>query len=1065
MPTWSCWRRNRASYPDRVPTALTLLDGVSWRGQAIPGDRVASLLAALAGRPEGVADSRLIDKIWADDEPANPTKALHVLVSRVRATLGADAVERYDGGYRLGVPPDDVDALLLRRLAREAGAALDAGEAQRAADLAARAAGLDVAGENVAHGPLAELRHDAAADQQRSERVLGLALAAAGRDHDALPHLEAVHGGAVHDTAVTAALLRSLAATAGSAAALERYEEYREELADRLGVDPDPALQRLHRELLVADSPVRDGVHFDADTLLGREEDLAELRAAVRRFRLVSVLGPGGLGKTRVAHVLAREASQPRVYFVELVGVTSGDDVVAEVGAALGVRGSVTGRRTLTPAQLADVRSQIAAELDTAPTLLVLDNCEHVLESVASLVALLLVTTRDLRVLTTSRAPLGLAAEQVVALRQLAADDAADLFDRRARAARADADLPREVVGDIVARLDGLPLAIELAAARVRTMTVEEVRRRLDDLFTLLRSRDRSAPERHRTLTAVIEWSWDLLDPADREGMARLSVFHDGFTRETALAVLGRDGADLVENLAEQSLLTVTEADGGTRFRMLETVREFAAERLTGTGLRDDAQRRQDAWAAAYAERCGAGLFGAGEIAAVDDLAAEENNLADVLRRAIRDGDRAMVAQLLACLGGFWTISGNHPRIFTIADSAEMLLVDWDPPEDLLTTAQLVLSWLTVHLSWMPNRSIDRLRAALERWGVPDHPWARVAYTMFVEAERDGVPVDERVADMARRSGDPVTAQMGMLWAGLVSENSGDIAKSAAYAREGLTHPPLTPYLEGALHAQLAQLGMSVGDHESATRHADIAVPILRRLHADDDARSLQLIAFMNTLLDGDPDAAEAMLADLEGESVDARLSSQMGVAAARAELALARGDVSAGLRFFDEALTSVAPIEGFEFNGISPWVLLAAAGSLVARVRYGSTPADRRRAVELRDLLAQHHLDHVADGELPYLDFPLNGVLVAAVGAWAACEEDADVREDGVHLLAIADRWAYNRSFPVMSWATLSGLTERKNPGRLDEAMAEYADRPPADLVEEARALLRRVGTTTSSS
>ena len=123
-----------------------------------------------------------------------------------------------------------------------------------------------------------------------------------------------------------------------------------------------------------------------------------------------------------------------------------------------------------------------------------LDNCEHVLESVASLVALLLVTTRDLRVLTTSRAPLGLAAEQVVALRQLAADDAAELFDRRARAARADADLPRDVVGDIVARLDGLPLAIELAAARVRTMTVEEVRRRLDDLFSLLRSRDRSAP-------------------------------------------------------------------------------------------------------------------------------------------------------------------------------------------------------------------------------------------------------------------------------------------------------------------------------------------------------------------------------------------------------------------------------------------------------------------------------------------------------------------------------------------------------------------------------------------
>ena len=548
-----------------MPTALTLLDGVTWQGQAVPGDRVAALLATLASRPEGVTDGRLIKRIWDDDEPANPTKALQVLVSRVRTTLGADSVERYDGGYRLGVPADDVDALLLRRLTREAASALESGDASRAADLAARATRLGGGDARSDEGPLAELRGDAAADRRRAGRVLGLALSASGREQEALPHLEVAHAEAIHDVPVTAALLRSVAETAGPAAALERYEAYREGLVDRLGVDPDPSLQRLHRELLVADSPVRDGVHFEADDLLGRDDDLAELRTAVRRSRLVSVVGPGGLGKTRVAHVLAREASQPRVYFVELVGVTSGDDVVAEVGAALGVRGSVTGRRTLTPAQLADVRSQIASELDTAPTLLVLDNCEHVLESVASLVALLLVTTRDLRVLTTSRAPLGLAAEQVVALRQLAPEDASALFVQRARAARADAELPAGAVADVVARLDGLPLAIELAAARVRTMTVEEVRRRLDDLFGLLRSRDRSAPERHRTLTAVIEWSWNLLDPADQDGMARLSVFHDGFTRDTARAVLGPGGADLVETLAEQSLLTVSEAEGATQ--------------------------------------------------------------------------------------------------------------------------------------------------------------------------------------------------------------------------------------------------------------------------------------------------------------------------------------------------------------------------------------------------------------------------------------------------------------------------------------------------------------------
>ena len=223
--------------------------------------------------------------------------------------------------------------------------------------------------------------------------------------------------------------------------ALDRYEAYRSDLRDRLGVDPDESLQRIHRELLAADDPVRTGVRFDAEELLGRDADLARLRASVQAGRLTSIIGPGGIGKTRIAHVLAREATQSRVHFVELVGITSSEDVVAEVGAALGVRGSVTGRQTHTPAQRSDIRGRIAQELDTTPTLLVLDNCEHVVEAVASLVAFLLVTVRDLRVVTTSRAPLNIAAERVVLLGQLEPADGAALFVRRARAARPTADL------------------------------------------------------------------------------------------------------------------------------------------------------------------------------------------------------------------------------------------------------------------------------------------------------------------------------------------------------------------------------------------------------------------------------------------------------------------------------------------------------------------------------------------------------------------------------------------------------------------------------------------------
>ena len=237
------------------------------------------------------------------------------------------------------------------------------------------------------------------------------------------------------------------------------------------------SLQRLHRELLAADDPVRTGIRYDAEELLGREADLARLRSSVRSSRLTSIIGPGGIGKTRIAHVLAREATQARVHFVELVGITSPDDVVPEIGAALGVRDSVTSRRTHTPAQRADIRGRIAQELDTGPTLLVLDNCEHVVEAVASLVAFLLVTARDLRVVTTSRAPLNIAAEHVVPLDQLSAVDGAALFVRRATGrAPQRRPRPRPRRRRVVARLDGLPLAIELAAARIRTMSLEELR-------------------------------------------------------------------------------------------------------------------------------------------------------------------------------------------------------------------------------------------------------------------------------------------------------------------------------------------------------------------------------------------------------------------------------------------------------------------------------------------------------------------------------------------------------------------------------------------------------------
>ena len=194
----------------------------------------------------------------------------------------------------------------------------------------------------------------------------GLALTRSGPEREALDLLEAVNQEGHDSPELFAALLRAEAAVSGRTAALDRYEAYRSDLRDRLGVDPDESLQRIHRELLAADDPVRTGVRFDAEELLGREADLARLRAAVRAGRLTSIIGPGGIGKTRIAHVLAREATQSRVHFVELVGITSSEDVVAEVGAALGVRGSVTGGRR-TPRRSAPTSAAGSPRSSTPP--------------------------------------------------------------------------------------------------------------------------------------------------------------------------------------------------------------------------------------------------------------------------------------------------------------------------------------------------------------------------------------------------------------------------------------------------------------------------------------------------------------------------------------------------------------------------------------------------------------------------------------------------------------------------------------------------------------------------
>ncbi len=1032
---------------------LRLLGAPSWDGVPLVGGRPHALLAALVLEPRGLTVAQLVEQVWVDDPPATPGKALQVLVSRVRSSTTPGVVELTETGYRLGLEPDEVDVLALGLQVGEAREALREGDTVRAADLAEAARSCPEPGRDDTAGPLATLRALAGRTLEAADDLLGRALSRQGRHAEALPLLEAAAERWTDDAGVLSDLLRSMAAVGGPAVALGRYETYREDLADRLGVDPAPELQRVHRELLAADDPVRTGLRWDGDGLLGREGDLARLRGAMASSRLVTVLGPGGIGKTSIAQVLARESPLPHVHVVELVGVGTGDDVVAAVGAALGVRGSMATRLTLSAAQQADVRSRIAQELDAGPTLLVLDNCEHVLEPVASLVAFLLATTRDLQVLATSRAPLRLGAERAVPLSQLSGDHAVELFVRRASATRPDAVLDPAAVRAVVDRLDGLPLAVELAAARVRTMTVAEVAAALHDRLATLRSRDRSAPDRHRTLEAVIAWSWDLLDADEQRALAWLSVFQDGFDRATARAVLGSAGPELVDVLVEQSLLVLVEDAGRTRFRALETIREYAAVQLERTGGVADATAAQHAWALALADTYGDLVVAEQQAEAVDELVRDQNNLTDVLRHGLATGDRPLVARLVSLLGSLWTITGDQPRLFAVCDAAADLLSGWEVPDGLHEEAQSAAGVLMVHLSWMPAIDLSGLRGLLEQGPEPQRTWGIIGRTIHVAGEP--AEASARLVAAASAQDRPAVAGGLLLWASLVAENAGDVAAAYEHAEQALAVGPLPPYIAASLHAELSQLAMSVGDHHAAARHAATAWPLLERVHSLTDAYSLKVATALAPLLDGRVDEAEAMLESFGVPDGDAaQMQARMTWQVAQAELANARGQHEVAIARYDEIVDMV--LDADPGGGINPWLMLAASAALVSRARFGDG-TDAGRAAELRDLLVASG-PGLTEERLWFADLPLNGVLLVALASWVLRFGDVGQHADGVRLLAFAHRWSYNRSVPVIAWEPMVALAEKAEPGLVGRLVTELADRPGPELLPEAAAVLDRV-------
>ncbi|MDI6100090.1 BTAD domain-containing putative transcriptional regulator [Actinoplanes sp. NEAU-A12] len=973
-------------------------------GTPIPpgGPRQRALLAMLlldAGRPAGI--DRLIDGLYGDEPPAGAGNALQSQVSRLRQEL---PVELDPAGYRLAVPRDEVDAHRFADLAAAGRRALAAADPAGAIPPLREAVALwrgeplaDVRDAPFAHAHvsrLTELHLGAVEDLYEAEAATGAPVphAVAG-----LRDLIAAHP---LRERLRALLMRTLAAAGRPAEALAAYEDARRTLAEELGADPSPELAALHTTLLrrpaaipaqfvpgpaqsmpdpvqsgagpvrAARGPVRHGVPSQLTSFVGRDDELPRVAAALRTRRLVTLHGPGGAGKTRLAAEIAARHSGD-VHFVELAAAGP-DDVPRAVLVALGLRDVVLNSPAAPATAFAPpgVLDRLVTALAERRLLLVLDNCEHVVAAAADLAARLLAGAPGLRILATSREPLAITGEALCPVGGLPEAPAVQLFaDRAADVVRGFAVTTENaaVVHRLCRTLDGLPLAVELAAARMHALPVTEIAARLDDRFRLLSHGSRTAESRHRTLRAVVAWSWDLLTEPERVLARRFTVFAGGatldavericafdtdeevrgfgafHTGETVPRAGASDTADrggsvsdtasrgggsrsvTVEVLAGLVGKSLIERDGD-RYRMLETIRAYSAERLAESGERDRLWRAHAEHFLEFAARADARLRTADQLTWLDRLDAERDNLHAALRRTA-EHTPSTALRLVSALSFYWWLRGLRVEAAALADLALRAVGPEPPPGH---TEEYVLSVFNAALG------TGAAGGAAARWAgymrtltsAPAQP-----FLLYLSAMAVGPPDDDPagVVELNRKlreqiADDSWSRALGGIGSGWMLLFAGaDPAQAEPEFRSALAGFRAIGDRWGAILALsgLAELAAWRGDPAASIPPTDEALRLAGELGAAVDVADLLRGRGQARMDTGDPDGAAA---DFTRAAEVAREAGAPELAAAGllglGSLALARGDLPESFRYCSAALAA-CPAGWYSADGTRMAILI----------------------------------------------------------------------------------------------------------------------------------------------